>query len=62
MEASGHALLEGRPRQQVAGELFDGELIEWQVAVEGLDDPLPKSPSVRPRRVFFVAIAIAVAG
>src|SRR5256885_10596096 len=37
VEAGGDPLLSGRARQQVAGQLLDGELVERQVAVEGVD-------------------------
>ncbi len=40
MEAGGDALLNGRVRQQIAGQLLDDELIERHVAVE-----VPTAPS-----------------
>ena len=50
VKPGGDPLFERRVRQQVAGNLLDGELVERQVAVEGRDDP------VAPR----VHLAVAV--
>jgi len=60
-EASGDALIPGGAGQEIAGELFDGELIEGHVFVEGIDDPI----AVRPDGtgfVLFVAVAVGVTG
>src|SRR5262249_39703801 len=43
-EAGGEELLLGWIRQEIARELFDRELIERQIAVEGIDHPLPVAP------------------
>ncbi len=54
-------LVERRVRQQVAGELLDGELVERQVLVEGLDHPV----AVRPHLAVVVevdAVRVGVAG
>ena len=60
VEAGGHLLLARGIRQQVAGQLLDGELIEWQVAVERVDDPV--SPWPHPAQaVDVVAVCIRVA-
>ena len=61
LEAGGDELIERRVGQQVAGELFDGELVERQVAVEGVDHPV----AVRPDFAVVVdmhAVRVAVAG
>jgi len=39
MEPAGDALLRRGVGEQVAGQLFDGELIERLVAIEGIDHP-----------------------
>ena len=44
MEGRGDELIFGGVRQQVAGQLFDGELIESHSAVEGADDPVAVGP------------------
>ena len=54
-------LIEGRLGQEVAGELFNSELVKGLVAVEGIDDPVP----VGPERSFIIqvqAMGVAVAG
>src|SRR6185503_4865964 len=40
IEPGGNFLFEGRVGKEVAGELFDRELIKRHVFIEGLDDPL----------------------
>ena len=50
-----------RIRQQVARELLFGELVERQIAIERVDDPLPIAPRPRARAVLFVAVGIGVA-
>ncbi|EDY22388.1 hypothetical protein CfE428DRAFT_0513 [Chthoniobacter flavus Ellin428] len=45
MEAGGDQLRWRGMRQQVAGDLLDGELIERHVSVEGLDHPVAIGPS-----------------
>ena len=47
--------------QQVAGQLLDRELVERQVAVEGVDDPVAVLPD-RARGVDAVAVGVGVAG
>ena len=44
IEAGRDLLIQCGVRQQIAGELLNGELIERQVAVEGADDPLAVVP------------------
>ena len=46
VEAGGNELLLAGVRQHVARELFDGELVEWQVAVEGVDHPVAVAPDL----------------
>jgi hypothetical protein len=46
-------------RQQIAGELFEGELVERQVAIEGLDDVVTIGPD-RARGVLFVTVAVGI--
>ena len=47
-----------RTLQEVAGELFDGELVERQVAVEGVDHPVPEPPGDGPRLIGEVAVGV----
>ena len=55
------AVLRGGVRQQVAGELFARELVEWFVSVEGLDHVITPGP-VCARGVGLKAIGVGVAG
>ena len=56
----GDLLLDRRLRQQVAGQLFDREPVEGHVAVESLDDPVPKSPRNRPQLIRQVTVTVGV--
>ena len=44
MERGGDQLLLGRVLDEISGDLFDGELIERFVVVEGFDDIIPIAP------------------
>ena len=44
LKAGGDPLVERAVRQQVAGELLDGELVERQIAVERVDHPIAIGP------------------
>ena len=59
-EARGHPLLQGRVREEVAGQLLDGELVEGHVGVEGADDPVAVRPDV-PVVVEVNAVGVRVA-
>ena len=59
MKARGDLLLQRRVRQQIARELPDGELVEAQVAVERINDPIAVFPNL-PRRVNAVAVRVGV--
>ena len=59
-KTGGNALVECWVWQQIAGELFEGEFIEWQVAIERLDDPVAIRPD-RTRGVLFVTVRVRVA-
>ena len=48
-------------RQQVAGELLDGEAVVGQVAIEGVDHPIAPGPHLL-FRIDLVAVRIGVAG
>ena len=61
IEARRHLLIARRVRQQVAGELLDRELIERQVAVERVDDPVAPRPHAAVA-VDVVAVRVGVAG
>ena len=62
VEAGGDALFEGRVGEQVAGDLFDGELIEGQVSVQGVDHPMAIAPGPGTRQVLLEAVGIGIAG
>ena len=61
IEARGDLLIEGSIRQHVAGQLFDRELIEGLVAVEGPDDPIAVGPHLAVV-VDMDAVRIGIAG
>ena len=50
--AGGDALFERGVWQEIAGELLPGELVEWQIGVEGIDDVV----AVRGNAVILVAV------
>src|SRR4051812_12507691 len=61
IKTAGDFLVECVFGQEVAGELFDGELIEGFVAIEGADDPI----AVGPHFAVIIevnAVAIGIAG
>ena len=57
----GDEIVDGRVRQQVTGQLFDGEFIKWHVRVESADEPITVGPHVAVR-IFFKTLGIGVAG
>jgi hypothetical protein len=61
MEAGGDDLIEARVGEEVAGELFDGELVEGFVFVEGANDPVAPGPH-GAGGVGLEAVAVGVAG
>ena len=60
VEAGGHQHFLVAARQQIAGNLLDGELVERQIAIERFDHPLPVAPRPGTRAVLLVAVAIGV--
>ena len=60
MKSCGHALVVGGVWQQVSCYLFDRELVERQIAIEGIDDPIAVLPNLT-RCIDGVAIAVGVA-
>ena len=62
MKAAGNLLLLCGLRQQIAGNLFGGELVERLIGVQGCDDPVAIPPGERALAVFLVTVAIRVAG
>src|SRR5215510_16556094 len=62
IEAGGHQGIEILVRYEVARKLLDGELIEGEVAIERIDDPLAIPPGPWPCPILFVAVAVRVAG
>ena len=61
IESGGDQLIRRRVWQHVAGELPDRELVEWQVGVEGADDPVTVGPHP-PFIVQVQAMRVGVAG
>ena len=61
MKPAGDLLLERGAGQQVAGDLLDGEAVERQVAVEGVDDPFAILPDVA-MVVDVIAVGVGIAG
>ena len=59
-EARGDALVEGRVRQEVAGELLDGELVEGLVLVQRSDHPVAPRPDAAGA-VLLEAVGVGVA-
>ena len=60
MKTSGDSLRARGVGQHVAGELFDGELIKWKVAVNRLDHPITPRPD-GARAILFITVGIRVA-
>ena len=61
VEGGGDPVVERRLGKQIAGELFDGELIKRHVGIEGADHPVAVGPD-RAGRVVGVAGAVGIAG
>ena len=61
LEAGGDFLLEGGIGEEIAGELFEGKLVEREVGVEGLNHPVAVGPH-GAEFVPLVAFGIGVAG
>ena len=38
VEAGGYQHVQGTIQEQVAGDLFHGEFVEWQIAIESFDE------------------------
>ena len=62
MKARRRPLGECRVGQQVARQLFQRELIEGEVVVQGGDHPVAIPPGPGPGTIFFVSIAVGIAG
>ena len=60
MESGRNPLLESGLIKQVAGQLLYRKLIEWQVAVNRVNDPLAINPRVRSQGVSQVAFAVGI--
>ena len=59
IEAGGDQLAERWVGQEVSGELFDGEAVEWHVAVDCSEDPVSPSPH-RAGSVVLVSAGVGV--
>ena len=51
-----------RPRQHVAGELLDRELVVRHVGVDRGNHPIAIATGKRPRAILLVAVAVGIAG
>jgi hypothetical protein len=61
VKAGGDLLIEPCPGKHVAGQLLDCELVERQIEIERLDDPVAIFPD-RPAAVDRVAVGVRVSG
>lgn len=61
MEAGGDELFARGGWIEIAGELGDGELIEWHIVVEGLDGPISPVPH-GSGWITLVAVGVGIAG
>ena len=61
LETGGHQLIARGVRQQIARQLFDGELVKRQVVVERFNNPVAPKPGLA-RVIAEVAIGIGIAG
>ena len=61
IETGGDALLQRGVGEQIAGQLFDGELVEGEVAVVGVDNPITPRPHVAVG-VVLVTVGVGIAG
>ena len=61
MKRGGHDLLLRGLRQQITGDLLDGELIKGHVVIDRADDPVAVAPRIRPSAILFITIAVRVA-
>ena len=59
MKTSGHALRQCGARQHVAGDLFDGELIERHVVVDGADHPVSPRPD-GSRAILLITVRVGI--
>ena len=62
MKARRDLLFKRRLLQQVSGQLLDRELIERQVAINRVNDPLAKYPGMRPQTVSQITLAVGIPG
>ena len=61
IKPGGHPLFDGSIRQQVAGDLFDGELVEALVVIKRANHPV--APRIqRAVAVHLIAVAVGIAG
>src|SRR5262249_54110291 len=62
MESNGDSIVGCCPRKQIARDLLTGELIEWQIGIDRLDDPVSPSPGEGPRKINDAAAGFSEAG
>ena len=62
VEAGRYFLIECGLREEIAGELFDGETVEGDIAVHGVDHPIAVEVGVGAEGVVEVAGAVGEAG
>ena len=61
MEACGDKVVGRGAGKEVAGELFDAELVVREIGVEGFHDPVAIGPDLA-RAVFLEAVGVGIAG
>ena len=62
VESGGDLLFEGGFRQEIAGQLFEGELVVGHVIVERGDDPVTISPDGHAEGIGTVTFGIGITG
>ena len=55
-------LLPGGAREEISGNLFQGEAVEGHVLVEGLDQPVAIAPGVGSKCILAVTVTVRIAG
>ena len=62
MEAGGDQLAGAGVGKHIARDLFNGEFLERHVLVQGVDYPVAVFPGIQPQIIFFVTMAVRIAG
>lgn len=62
MKGGGQHLLRSCRWKQVPRQLLNGEAVERQIVIEGLDHPVAITPSIRSWPVFLIPVTVRIAG